>query len=825
VNLGRSTISGLTIDSATIDGTYANRSGDLNQLSIVGPDLNVTASGAIALNETGASNLTGHAESPSLDRLGEIIGRPIKGAATVDATITGNARELKAAGTLQGSNIGYGESEALSLNTTFEVAVPELTPANATVRSDGTATFLEVAGQNINELKAQTTYSQSTLQFGAVATQGVRQLAADGSAVFHPDHQEVHLTSLALRAEQLEWRTAPGTETTIRYGPERVGIDNLRLVSGDQRIDADGVFGSQNETLRVRASNVDVSQLDRLLLGDERLAGRLEADAAVTGPRDASRVEGRFALTAGAFRQFAFESFAGKVDYVGRGVNVDVRLQQTPQAWLTAKGYAPLSLLRRAPSEREGHDTPEPGEAIDLHVSSSQVDLGVIQGFTSYVTNVTGALQANVKVTGSGHDPHLDGVIDIRGGAFAIPDLGTAYTGLDTRIDLKPDAVTISEMKILDEHKRAMTVGGTLAVHERAVGAVDVTITSEDFEVVDNQYADLKLDTDLKVTGELRATRVEGLVEVESGTIDVARVLEEVTADPYATEAIELNPAEPAPLGPAPTVPQVNILDALDLEVGMSIPSNLVLRGSDIRPANAPIDVGDMSVTVGGLLQVRKAPGDTPRVVGEVNTVRGTYTFQGRAFRIMRDGRIRFAGTNDLDPQIDLRARREIAGVETFVRVQGSMRQPALSFSSNPPQDQADILSLIVFGVPANELGEGQQISLAERASTLAGGYLVSGLTSSIADALEFEEFEIQAAGERSLGPSLTIGEQVGERTYFRIRQGFGAEQATEFILEYQIADFLRLQGAVAETSGGTQRVTFRRIERAGMDLIFFFSF
>jgi len=101
----------------------------------------------------------------------------------------------------------------------------------------------------------------------------------------------------------------------------------------------------------------------------------------------------------------------------------------------------------------------------------------------------------------------------------------------------------------------------------------------------------------------------------------------------------------------------------------------------------------------------------------------------------------------------------------------------------------------------------------------------VSGLTRSIANALELDEFEIQAQGDRSLGPTLSIGEQVGERLFFRIRQGFGAEQATEFILEYQIADFLRLQGAVAETAGGTQRVTFRRIERGGLDLIFFFSY
>jgi translocation and assembly module TamB len=190
----------------------------------------------------------------------------------------------------------------------------------------------------------------------------------------------------------------------------------------------------------------------------------------------------------------------------------------------------------------------------------------------------------------------------------------------------------------------------------------------------------------------------------------------------------------------------------------------------------------------------------------------------------MRDGRIGFSGAEELDPLLDLQARREISGVETFVRVRGTMRQPELSFSSNPPLEEADILSLIIFNQPINQLGEGQQVSLTERAGALAGGYLTSGLSRSIGNALELDEFEIQAQGENGGGPSLTVGEQVGRNLFFRLRQAFGGEQTTELILEYQIRDYLRAQASVAE-GNTTQRVQFRRVERAGLDLIFFFSY
>ena len=53
VELTRSTFGKLTIDSAVVDGSYAAREGQLKQLQITGPDLNVTGEGTIALNRIG----------------------------------------------------------------------------------------------------------------------------------------------------------------------------------------------------------------------------------------------------------------------------------------------------------------------------------------------------------------------------------------------------------------------------------------------------------------------------------------------------------------------------------------------------------------------------------------------------------------------------------------------------------------------------------------------------------------------------------------------------------------------------------------------------
>ena len=127
-----------------------------------------------------------------------------------------------------------------------------------------------------------------------------------------------------------------------------------------------------------------------------------------------------------------------------------------------------------------------------------------------------------------------------------------------------------------------------------------------------------------------------------------------------------------------------------------------------------------MNVTVGGELQIRKAPGGEPDVIGTVTVVRGFYDFQGRRFEVLRDSQIRFQGARPIDPALQVDAQRVISGVTAIVNIRGTARQPLVQLSSRPPLDEADVLSLIVFNQPINQLGEGERLTLAERAGSLA---------------------------------------------------------------------------------------------------------
>jgi translocation and assembly module TamB len=262
------------------------------------------------------------------------------------------------------------------------------------------------------------------------------------------------------------------------------------------------------------------------------------------------------------------------------------------------------------------------------------------------------------------------------------------------------------------------------------------------------------------------------------------------------------------------------------MDVRVTVPDDLVVKASELRTPGAPVSLGAINLTLGGDLRATKAAGQQIVLVGVVNTVRGTYDFQGRRFDILRDGSVRFAGDplNDLDPILDVRTSRMIQGVEARVNVRGTLKQPDIVLTSTPPLEQADILSLIVFNQPINSLGAGQQVSLAQRAQQMATGVLAGELATSVGNALGVDTFEINTAPDSGAAASLTVGQQLGQNLYVKVEQGIGGENQTNVILEYELTRWLRLRTNMLQGST-TQQQMFQRAQGSGVDLLFFFSY
>ena len=67
----KSDVAGVKIDAADIQGQYAATRGTLRQATVKGPDIEVQASGPIALDETGSTNLKYHVVATDLATIGK----------------------------------------------------------------------------------------------------------------------------------------------------------------------------------------------------------------------------------------------------------------------------------------------------------------------------------------------------------------------------------------------------------------------------------------------------------------------------------------------------------------------------------------------------------------------------------------------------------------------------------------------------------------------------------------------------------------------------------------------------------------------------------
>ena len=118
---------------------------------------------------------------------------------------------------------------------------------------------------------------------------------------------------------------------------------------------------------------------------------------------------------------------------------------------------------------------------------------------------------------------------------------------------------------------------------------------------------------------------------------------------------------------------------------------------------------------------------------------------------------------------------RLISGVDTRVTITGPLRQPELRLSSTPPLDSSDILSLIVFNTPPNQLSAAQQQELAVRAGTLAAGFLATPIISALQNEIGLDVLEVDPSGDLiSAGPKVTVGEEIAPGLVARFSRQFG---------------------------------------------------
>ena len=155
-------------------------------------------------------------------------------------------------------------------------------------------------------------------------------------------------------------------------------------------------------------------------------------------------------------------------------------------------------------------------------------------------------------------------------------------------------------------------------------------------------------------------------------------------------------------------------------------------------------------------------------VNGSLDSLTGTYAFQGRRFDLDPVSSLTFRG--DLNPELYVTVQRVISGVETRVAISGPLQQPELRLSSSPPLDPSDVLSLIVFNTSTSDLSALQQQQLVVRAGTLAAGFIAAPMMSALQRKLGVDTLQIEPGADIRGGAKVTVGNEIAPGLVARFR-------------------------------------------------------
>jgi translocation and assembly module TamB len=813
VELEPSTVGPLALDVARLEGSLANRQVDITMFEAMGPRLTAMASGRLALGDQGQSNLKYTASMTRLSDIGPLVGRMLDGRVLLEGTVTGNRSTLASKGTAVFSGITVDDSfDALTLNTGFEVRIPNLEVAALTAEVKANATLATIAGRQIPALQATVAYADNRYKFEATANETGRTITASGDLALFEGGREITVNRAALTAGPATWALADAGPVRVRFEHGLVLLPQpVTLVNNGQQLSAVGTFAMDDGasgSLDVEISGVNLTELGALLLSKRQLAGTITGDARITGTSATRNIVGNVKLLAGIVDGYAFQSLDTLVNYRDGRAQVDAILIQSPTSRLDAKGSIPFSLTK-------GVLTDQP---MTIDVTSAGIDLAVLEAANTGLVNAAGLLVIDAHVTGTGENPVASGTLKVQKGDFTLAATGVHYANVEVDATLQDQAVQFTRLLLHDDDGDALQGTGRVQLVNRAVRDIEFVLSGNDVTVLNNEMGRVSVDASLNVYGTVRAPKIAGLVRVRAARLEVDQIVERYASTPYTPEARSNGAAAAPAKEEEPSLP-------LGLNLTIQVPDNLILRGRDIRTNTSAVALGDVNLTAGGDFSLVREGTGAPVLIGTITTVRGTYDFQGRRFQVLRDGAITFRGDTPPDPALNVTAERVISGIVAHVNVGGTMREPTLTLSSQPPLDQTDILSLIVFNQPANRLGQGQATNLGERAAQIAGGFVASPIADTLGRALNVDIFELDPSGDEGEGPTVTIGQQVGERLFLKFRQLFGTRDVSEFQLEYQLTDFLRLQGSIAEGQTSANRSLTRRVERGGIDLVVYFSY
>jgi autotransporter translocation and assembly factor TamB len=777
IHLLPSTIGPVEAKSGRVAARIADGRIQIAEVSLSAKDATLKVQGEIGTSPQEQGQLTYSLQVAHLAPWLSLVGQQGTGAFSLTGKAQGNIADLQIQGALQATALRVGENAIQSGRIALDLSGVGQTPPHGTV----TTTFTGIqAGLALQSAEARVTLPQVQSPATGVSAQVAVQVRDEAArmhrlraeASYRPEQTAVRLSEVSLELPEGTWQLVQPAQ--VVYAHDTVTIEKLLVASRGQQILLDGsVSFAEKQDLRLQIDQFALTTLRTLLPQQPAIDGVLSVQVHVTGTSAAPIIVGAVELDNLRIAGQEYERLSTAVTYREKQAGLQLAFQQDATHALDATGSLPLAL-----SWAEGWKAEMIGD-IDARVRSSGLSLVFLNGLSDEaVQDVAGELSMDVVVDGPVARPRARGTVQLRDGQADVKPLGVKIAAIGVEVQIDQEQVRIAHLTAQAREGR-LHGSGTIALQDYTPTNLTVSLSANRWPAIYTQQYKVEIDGQVDCAGPLTAPAITGRIEVPRATLqpEIA-VLDDSVVKRDETIVIRQAQSdatvEPA-AGETPTqVPVGAGAQDLTLDLAVVLPRNIW-----VRHQNANIELS-------GEVRVRKAAGEGPVLVGSIETVRGWVGFQGRKFTLSR-GQVVFTGEQEINPRLDIVAAYRFPEYEVETLVGGTAQAPTLTLRSEPELDQADILSLLLFGKPAPALGKGEQADLQNQALSITTGYAANRIGESVAQALGLEELGLSIQEMDLSSGRVGIGGYIGANTYVSTSQDMSGKGGREVSVEYHL--------------------------------------
>ena len=650
-------------------------------------------------------------------------------------------------------------------------------------RFDGSATLARAPAQSIDlDVTAQ--------------DRADRKHALKGLLSFAPDGAALRVNQLSVAAPDGAWRLA--RPATLSQRGDTFVIEQLSLRNGERAVNLDGQFGfSGKQDLRLEVDRLPLETVAGFVADAPKMTGLIAAHAQIGGSAAAPEVTANLKLSDPHIAGQSYVGANAEASYKDKRAALRLLVQQDATHSLTVNGTVPLAL------SWQNEIRAEPGGGMEVRARSDGLSLSFLNAFTAKTAEkIAGEFAVDVIARGSLLKPDLRGTYRLRDGRVRVVPIGVEVTGIGLAGNLDSKNLVLREFtaRAKDGELRG---SGSLALNNYEIGTAKISLNAQRWPAIDTSRYQLRVGGNLEIQGTVTAPEVKGRIDVTDGSLrpDLA-FLEQSKAPVKRDETITVvrNGVPVAQTNKANgETKEVSAFDNLIVDVALRAPGNVWIRHQDL------------TAELSGNVQLSKAKQKDIDLTGRIEVVRGWFALQGRRFQLAR-GEIEFTGGDKINPSLDILAQYKLPEYEVNATIAGTVEKPALTLTSQPRLDQADILALLLFGRPMNSLNKSEQGSLQQSAINLTSGYVAGRIANSVSAALGLDHLGIDIRQVDFGGGQIGFGRYVGGKTYVSVSQQLSGEQGREVALEYDVARDWKIGTSTSSTgSNGIDIIWHKR--------------